>query len=359
MKAAKALIDLSALRSNLQRLKALAPNSQVMAVVKANAYGHGLLPTAKALEGADAFAVARIEEAFALRAGGIVKPILLLEGFFSASDIPVLEANNIQTVVHSFEQIKALETAELENPIKVWLKLDTGMHRLGIQPKELASAAERLTHCDNVFQPFNLISHFSCADELDNAVTSKQMALFSTCCSEFAGKKSLANSAGIIAWPDSHNDVIRPGIALYGVSPFVESNGAEHQLTPVMTLKSSLIAIREHAQGAPVGYNAVWHAEQDTRLGVIAIGYGDGYPRTAPQGTPVWLNGRKVPVVGRVSMDMLTVDLGPTAQDRVGDEVILWGKPLPVETVAKAVGTIGYELVTKLTQRVKLEYVGE
>lgn len=358
MKAATAVIDLCALRDNLSQLKKMAPNSKVLAVVKANAYGHGLVQIAHAVGAADAFGVARIEEALALRSGGIVKPIVLLEGFFNASDLPILVANNIQTAVHNDEQLTALEEAELESPVKVWLKIDTGMHRLGVHPEEFEASFSRLSVCAQVSQPVNVMTHFSCADELERQETPSQIALFSQLTQAVVGNKSMANSAGVIAWPAAHGDLIRPGIALYGVSPFEQGDARDHGLRPVMTLKSSLIAVRTHKAGEPVGYGGVWRAKQDTKLGVVAIGYGDGYPRNAPAGTPVWVNGRIVPVVGRVSMDMLTVDLGQDAVDKMGDEVILWGEVLPVETVARAIGTIAYELVTKLTPRVSLSFTG-
>ncbi len=356
MKAATAVINLNALRNNLTQLRKMAPHAKVLAVVKANAYGHGLVPIAHAID-ADAFGVARIEEALALRSGGIVKPIVLLEGFFNASDLPILVANNIQTAVHNVEQLNALEQADLDSPVKVWLKVDTGMHRLGVHPEDFLLSVERLQTCAQVSQPINVMTHFSCADEPERPETPAQIALFEELTQDIIGYKSMANSAGVMAWPQAHGDLIRPGIALYGVSPFEQGDASDYGLVPVMTLTSSLIAVRTHCAGEPVGYGGVWRAERDTKLGVVAIGYGDGYPRNAPAGTPVYVNGRIVPVVGRVSMDMMTVDLGPDAIDQVGDEVILWGEDLPVEQVARAIGTIAYELVTKLTSRVPLSFI--
>ncbi|MFO6423782.1 alanine racemase [Motilimonas sp. KMU-193] len=356
MKAATAVINLNALRNNLNQLRQMAPQAKVLAVVKANAYGHGLVPIAHAID-ADAFGVARIEEALALRSGGIVKPIVLLEGFFNASDLPILVANNIQTAVHNIEQLNALEQACLESPVKVWLKVDTGMHRLGVHPEEFEQSMARLQACAQVSQPINVMTHFSCADEPERPETAAQIGLFEQLTQSVIGYKSMANSAGVMAWPKAHGDLIRPGIALYGVSPFEQGDASDYALVPVMTLTSSLIAVRTHRAGEPVGYGGVWRSDRDTKLGVVAIGYGDGYPRNAPTGTPVYINGRIVPVVGRVSMDMMTVDLGPDAMDRVGDEVILWGEQLPVEQVARAIGTIAYELVTKLTSRVPLSFI--
>ncbi|MEF1311778.1 alanine racemase [Vibrio mytili] len=356
MKAARACIDLSALQHNLQRVKVQAPDSKVMAVVKANGYGHGLRHVANSAMAADGYGVARIEEALQLRACGVVKPILLLEGFYSSGDLPVLVTNNIQTVVHCEEQVIALEQAELDNPVVVWLKIDSGMHRLGVRPEQFEQLTSRLNECVNVAKPLRYISHFGCADELESDITLQQIELFNSLTAGCEGERSLAASSGLLAWPQSQLDWVRPGIIMYGVSPFDDKTAQELGYRPVMTLKSHLIAVREVKKGESVGYGGLWTSERDTQVGVIAIGYGDGYPRTAPNGTPVWVNGRKVPIAGRVSMDMLTVDLGPDATDKVGDEAILWGNELPVEEVANHIGTIAYELVTKLTPRVDMEY---
>jgi len=356
MKAATAFINLEALKHNLAQIKQQAPNSKVMAVVKANSYGHGLRHIAKNANGADAFGVARIEEALQLRACGVVKPILLLEGFYSSGDLPVLVTNNIQTVVHCEEQLLALEQAELETPVVVWLKIDSGMHRLGVRPEQYPEFVARLKACRNVAKPLRYMSHFGCADELDKTTTNEQTDLFMALTEGCEGERSLAASAGLLAWPNSQLDWVRPGIIMYGVSPFNDRNAEQMGYQPVMTLKSHLIAVRDVKAGESVGYGGIWTSQRDTKVGVIAIGYGDGYPRTAPNGTPVLVNGRKVPIAGRVSMDMLTVDLGANAQDKVGDEAILWGKALPAEEVACHIGTIAYELVTKLTSRVDMEY---
>lgn len=356
MKAATAHINLEALAHNLACIKQQAPDSKIMAVVKANGYGHGLKHIAKNAKGADAFGVARIEEALQLRASGVVKPILLLEGFYSPNDLPVLVTNNIQTVVHCYEQLEALEQAELEGPVVVWLKVDSGMHRLGVREEQYQEFVERLHRCDNVAKPLRYMSHFGCADELENPMTKQQIELFLSLTEGCNGERSMAASAGLLEWQPSQLDWVRPGIIMYGVSPFGDKTAAEMGFKPVMTLKSHLIAVRDVKKGESVGYGATWTSERDTKVGVIAIGYGDGYPRTAPNGTPVLVNGRKVPIAGRVSMDMLTVDLGPDASDRVGDEAILWGEELPSEEVADHIGTIAYELVTKLTSRVEMSY---
>ncbi|QIA64756.1 alanine racemase [Vibrio astriarenae] len=359
MKAARACIDLSALQHNLRQLRQQASKSKVLAVVKANGYGHGLRHIAQHAQGADAFGVARIQEALQLRACGIVKPILLLEGFYSAMDLPVLVTNNIQTVVHCEEQLDALEEAELDAPVVVWLKVDSGMHRLGVRPEQYQDFVQRLHACKNVAKPLRYMSHFASADEPEKPVTQQQINLFDSLTQGCEGERSLAASAGVLAWPSSYHDWIRPGIIMYGVSPFSDKTAQQLGYKPVMTLKSHLIAVREVKAGESVGYGGIWTSERDTKVGVIAIGYGDGYPRVAPNGTPVLVNGRRAPIAGRVSMDMLTVDLGPDAQDKVGDEAVLWGEGLPVEEVAQHIETIAYELVTKLTSRVDMEYISE
>lgn len=356
MDTTRAVINLKALQHNLQVLQKTAPNSKVLAVIKADAYGHGMVKVAQSLKNVHAFGVARLNEALKLRAAGINKPIVLLEGFFNQSDLATLTEKELQCVVHSQEQVDAVLQAKLHKPLQIWLKLDTGMHRLGFHPEQFDKVYKMLNDSGNVQKPINLITHFHCADEVDNNITARQITLFKQHIQESSGLNSLANSAAIFAWPEAHFDIIRPGIALYGISPFENMSAAELQLRPVMTLKSQLIAIRDHQAGESVGYGANWKAQHATRLGVVAVGYGDGYPRLAPQGTPVLVNGRIVPVVGRVSMDMLTVDLGLDNHDKVGDDVTLWGDGLPAEKVAQHIGTIAYELVTKLTSRVALHY---
>jgi len=330
----------------------------MVAVVKANAYGHGLLETARTLTDADAFGVARLEEALRLREGGITQPVLLLEGFFDADDLPSISREGFHTVVHNEAQLSALEQATLEKPVTVWMKLDTGMHRLGVLPEHADAFYERLSACKNVRQPVNIVSHFARADEPDCGATEKQLALFNHFTDGKPGQRSIAASGGILLWPQSHFEWVRPGIILYGVSPLdTRPWGEDFGFKPVMTLTSSLIAVREHKAGEPVGYGGTWVSERDTRLGVIALGYGDGYPRSAPSGTPVRVNGREVPIVGRVAMDMICVDLGPDAQDKMGDSVVMWGDGLPVERIAEMTGVSAYELITRLTPRMATRYL--
>ena len=354
LRTATAVIDLKALSSNYRLIQTMSPDSKILAVLKANGYGHGLERIAKALPAADAFGVARIDEALALRAAGIVKPIVLLEGFFAETDIDILAVNNLQTIVHNTQQLDAIMNANLEKPLKVWLKIDTGMHRLGINPEQLAHFYRALSASKNVQQPIVLMSHLGCADEKDNSATPKQIALFNELTAELALEKSLANSAGVLAWPESHYQWIRPGLLLYGVSP-LPTDVAVDGILPVMTLQSSVIATREIAAGEAVGYSGAWVSKKKTTIGVVAIGYGDGYPRHAPNGTPVLVNGRRVPLIGRVSMDMITVDLGDNAEDQVGDIATLWGKGLPVEEVAEFATTIPYELLCNITRRVLIQ----
>lgn len=352
-----AQINLQALQHNLSRVRQLAPDSQVLAVLKANAYGHGLVRVAQALSDADAFAVARIDEALALRTGGIVKPIVLLEGFYEAAELPLLLANNLQTVVHNEMQLQALEQTPLEGQLKVWLKIDTGMHRLGIEPAHFEAFYRRLWQCSAVLPGIRLMSHFCCADEPASASTLQQLTLFTELIKGKAEQRSLANSAAILAFAPSHVEWVRPGLMLHGISPFAGQTGCSHQLQPVMRLSSRLIALRKVRAGERVGYGGHWQAPVDTTIGVIAIGYGDGYPRHAVNGTPVWLNGREVLLAGRVSMDMITVDLGTAAIDKLGDEAVLWGPELAIERVAACATTIPYELLCNITPRVDYQYL--
>ncbi|MGQ0287170.1 alanine racemase [Pasteurellaceae bacterium 22721_9_1] len=357
MKPATVKISSAALKHNIQKIKQRAPKSKVIAVVKANAYGHGVEFVANTVESmVDCFGVARLEEALSLRSHGIIKPILLLEGFFSVTDLPVIAVNNIQTVVHNHEQLEALKQADLPYPIRVWLKIDTGMHRLGVNLDEVDYFYQELMKCPNVQNEIGFVSHFSRADEILSDYTVIQLERFLQVTEGKVGERTIAASGGILFWPDSHLDWVRSGIIMYGVSP-TDTPSEIYGFKPVMTLTSSLIAVRTHKAGEPVGYGGTWVSDKDTKIGVVAIGYGDGYPRGIPTGTPVFVNGRRVPIVGRVSMDMVTVDLGLDCKDKVGDEVILWGKELPLEEIAQITGMSSYELMTKLTPRVLTEYV--
>lgn len=354
IRTATATINLSALVDNFTAIKLLAPKSKVLAVLKANAYGHGLALIAEALSQiTDAFGVARIDEALALRASGITKPIVLLEGFFEAQDLAVLADNNLQTIVHNEQQLNEICNASLIQPLKVWLKIDTGMHRLGIDKQEFPRYYQQLSQSSNVQQPIILMSHLGSADDKSSSATDRQLSLFESITAGKANELSLANSAAICNWPKTHFQWVRPGLLLYGVSP-INDLLSNINITPVMTLQSSLIAIRTLAAGETVGYGGAWKSKGKTKIGIIAIGYGDGYPRHAKNGTPVLVNGRRVPLIGRVSMDMITVDLGVNSTDTIGDIATLWGEGLAVEEVASCATTIPYELLCNISRRVKM-----
>jgi alanine racemase len=348
----KITIDLAALRHNLQQVRQYAPKSAVIAMVKSNAYGHGLERIAAALPDAEALGVACSEEGLLLRAAGVTNPIVLMEGLFSADELFRVAANNFILVVHHVSQVEMLEQSATIEPISVWLKIDTGMHRLGFEPNEVRAIFQRLMNCAAVKKPIGLMTHFAQSDSSDRAPTVQQIKSFNSTTQDLSGPRSLANSAGILAWPDAHAEWVRPGIMLYGASPFAGHSGVEYHLEPVMTLTSELIAIHFLPKGSQVGYGGTWTCPEDMRIGVVGIGYGDGYPRHAINGTPVLVNGRICPLAGRVSMDMITVDLRTQPEAKVGDPVLLWGKGLPVEVVAEYSGTIGYELLTRITQRV-------
>lgn len=355
MRPTKITINLHALRNNLRQVRQMAPNSAVIAMVKSNAYGHGINRIAAALPDAEALGVACLEEGLLLRAAGIKNPIVLMEGLFSAKELNTAVMHHFTLVVHHQEQIVMLEQYLAPAAIPVWLKIDTGMHRLGFDPADAVNAYTRLMNCAAVKKPFGLMTHFAEADSLDCPATLQQIEIFNHVTRDLAGPRSLSNSAGIIAWPSAHADWVRPGIMLYGASPFAGRYGAEHQLQPVMELTSTLIAIHTVAKGSRIGYGGTWTCPEDMRIGVVGIGYGDGYPRHAQNGTPVLVNNRPCPLAGRVSMDMITVDLRAQPEAKVGDPVLLWGSGLPVETVAEYSGTTGYELLTRITQRVHVE----
>ena len=359
MKTATAEVRLKSLQLNLERVRRLAPKSHVLAVLKANAYGHGLLPVAKTLEDhADAFGVARINEAIALREGGVEKtPIVLMEGFVTPEHLPLLNKYQLESVIHSPEQLSQFLEAELDEPIQIWLKVDTGMNRLGIPVSQCSEFYQSLSQSPNVKSPIRIMTHFPCADDIGSQMTDAQITVFDDIDETKATELSLCNSAGVIAWPKAHRDWVRPGIMLYGVSPMLGCCGPEHGLEPAMRMTSSIISIKEVEAGQYVGYGATWKSNEKTKIAVVAIGYGDGYPRHAPSGTPVYVNGREVPLAGRVSMDMICIDLGPDAQDKVGDEVILWGPELPIEKIATFANTIGYELLCNITGRVDIRYI--
>jgi len=308
------------------------------------------------LADADALAVACIEEALVLREAGIGKPILLLEGVFEAAELPLCSRWNLAIVVHDPGQVEMLEHARLEKPLSVWLKIDTGMHRLGIAPAQAAAIWRRLRDCPTVAS-IQLLSHLARADEREADFTWRQLQVFEAVGGMLPGERSLANSAAVLAWPQTHFDWVRPGLMLYGASPFANTLADEEGLQPVMTLMTRLISVRRLAKGEAVGYGGTWVCPEAMDIGVAAIGYADGYPRHAPSGTPVLVNGRRAGLAGRVSMDMLGIDLRGHPEAKVGDPVVLWGPDLPVEIIAQAAGAIPYTLFCGVTTRVHFQYV--
>lgn len=351
-------IDTAALAHNLGVARAAAPHSKVLAVVKANGYGHGLLRVAHALRAADGFAVLSIEEAAALRSEGFSHPIVLLEGYFQPDELADIARLRLRPVIHRPDQAEILARAHLPHRLDVLLKIDTGMHRLGVRPAQVAKTLAALQANPNVGR-ITLMTHFACADEPGIGIAA-QMEVFRACLSVPSGGEgtlpvTLANSAALLRYPETHGNWVRPGIMLYGASPFADQTGADLGLLPVMHLESRLIAAQRIKKGEAVGYAATYIAERDMNIGVVACGYADGYPRHAGTGTPIVVEGRLTRTLGRVSMDMLAVDLTPVPNAHIGSRVTLWGDELPVEHVAHAAGTIAYELLTALAPRVRVE----
>ena len=348
-----ARIDMAALAHNLGVARAAAPNAKVLAVIKANGYGHGLLRVARALRGADGFAVLTLAGAAQLRAEGYTHPIVLLEGFFSPDELPEIARLRLRPVIHRVDQVDVLAKARLEHRLDVLLKVDTGMHRLGLAPKRVPEVLARLQALPQVGR-VTLMTHFACADEAAVGVVA-QVAAFSSLPGIAELPRTLANSAALLRYPETHADWVRPGIMLYGVSPFPGQTGADLGLLPVMSLESQLIAVQTVRKGEGLGYGYAFVAERDMKVGIAACGYADGYPRHAPTGTPVLVAGQLSRTLGRVSMDMLCVDLTAVPAAHVGSPVVLWGAGLPVEHVAAAAGTIAYELLTAIAPRVRME----
>jgi alanine racemase len=354
IRSAHATLDLGAVSHNLARVRSLVPNAKIMAVVKANAYGHGLLRIARSLPDVDAFAVARVDEGLALRQAGIRQRIAVLQGFVSHEELELHSIHHLEPVIHSPRQVELLERTPPSEPLAVWAKLDTGMHRLGLLADEFAPCFRRLQACPSVRQPIPVMTHLANADVLQDTLTDRQLAMFREVLSGVRAECSIANSAGLLAWENARVEWVRPGIVLYGVSPFPYRTGSDDGLKPVMTFRTRLIAIKPVKAGAAVGYGGDWICPHPTRLGIAAVGYGDGYPRHAQPGTPVLVRGRRVPLIGRVSMDMITLDLTDCPQAEVEDEVALWGDGLPVEEIARNASTIPYDLLCGITQRVKM-----
>ncbi len=349
----RALIDLGALRHNLSVVRSLCPHSRVMAMVKADAYGHGLLPVAQALRSADGLAVARLEEALQLRRAGISQPLLLLGSLLDAGDLEICASERIDVEVHD-EATAELVCRRRGSPLNVWLKLDSGMHRLGLDPAAFRTTDAWLRRAPAVAEVVHM-THFACADELASSRTAQQFETFRQAHGDSDAMTSVANSAALIGRPEARGDWVRPGIMLYGDNPLADSHPLP--LQPVMTLCARVLAIREIDVDEAVGYGARWSSERPSRIATLGIGYGDGYPRHAESGTPVLLNGRRAPLAGRVSMDSITVDVTDIDDVRVGDEAILWGEGLPAAEVARHADTISYELFTSIGSRVSRDYL--
>src|SRR5271169_6320965 len=343
-----ARIDLSALQQNLQTARR-ATSARIMAVIKADAYGHGMMRCAEALDAADGFALLDMRDAMRLREAGFRQTILLLEGAFTPDDLPLMAGHDLACVVHSPQQLAMLDAAPRKNNLAVWLKVNSGMNRLGFAPQDAPAAMEKLkTH--PAVRNITLMTHFSHADEAEGVAV--QVQLFNQLAAPYRVACSLANSAALLRYPQSHADWVRPGIMLYGASPFMETSAQQLGLKPVMTLHSKIISVRELRAGERIGYGGAFCAGQAMRIGVAACGYADGYPRHAPTGTPVLVNGQRTRSLGRVSMDMLCVNLSALPDAGVDSRVTLWGEGLPVEEVAHAADTISYELLCALTERV-------
>jgi alanine racemase len=351
----RAVIEPRALRDNLTTIRERVRRARVMAVVKANAYGHGLVPTALSLPDADAFAVARLEEGLALRAAGITHPIVLLEGVFTAEQLLEAARHGFELVIHDALQVELLEEMTGSHRFVLWIKIDTGMNRLGFPPREFAAALERVRRLQPAPLEIRLLTHLACADERDGRMTNEQLARFREATRGLDYSVSIANSAGIFGSTKVVGDWVRPGLALYGASPFADSTATQLGLTPVMSLESSVIAVRRLTTGETVGYGAAWAAPRDSLIAIIAAGYGDGLPRGLPGGTPVLVGGVRAPLVGRVSMDMIAADITGFPEVHVGTPAVLWGPGLPVEEIARHAGTIPYELLCSVSQRVPLE----
>ena len=357
-RAVSASIDIGALRQNFRQVRQAVGAVQVLSVIKADAYGHGLQAVAAALADSDGFGVASVDEAVQLRDLGVRKPIVVFGSFSSSTEVPVLLQQNIVPMMHCVEQLELLEQASYSGQCDVWIKIDTGMHRVGFDEAEVGAIVARVQRCCSVRRVL-LMSHLANADDPEDPFSRQQIASFKRCTDAYELERSVANSAGVLAWPASHFQWVRPGLMLYGVSPLQSRTGAELGLRPVMTLKSEIIALKTVLAGERVGYGGTWTAERTTRLAVVACGYGDGYPRRTAPNSAVLIDGRRAAIVGHVSMEMMSVDVSAHPNVALGDEVVLWGPGLAVEEVAANAATIGYELLCGVTKRVPRIRVGD
>jgi alanine racemase len=346
-----ATIDAAAMRHNLSVVRKHAPRARVMAVIKAGGYGHGLLRAASALKDAEGYALLEVEEAIRLRQAGYRQRIVLLEGFFDARELPALVEHDLSVVVHRMDQAAALADLPARGKLDVLLKVNSGMNRLGLSSAEYAAALERLRGNPGI-RSITLMTHFANAD--DSRGVEWQLERLRRLAGRDSLQVSFANSAAILRYPETHGDWVRPGIMLYGCSPFAEGSGNDLGLKAAMTLESRLIGVQQLSSGDTVGYGGAFRAERATRIGVIACGYADGYPRHAPNGTPVMVEDELTATVGRVSMDMLCADITHIPRANIGSRVVLWGEGVPVERVAAAAGTVGYQLMCALAPRVRI-----
>jgi alanine racemase len=351
-RATVATIHLGALQRNLARVRELAAGAKIMAVVKADGYGHGLERVARALRDADAFGVAALGDGLRLRAAGITNRIVVLCGPDEIADLAEFRRLQLDAVIHHESQLRWLEADRDPRPLRAWLKIDTGMHRLGIDPEDAESAHARLRALTNVHTDIVLMTHFAASDEFDKPMTAEQTARFARATTNLPGERALANSAGIVGWPAARGDWVRVGGLLFGLSVIDGKPGADLGFEPVMTLSTRVISIKQIRKGEPIGYAAAWICPEDMPVGVAAIGYGDGYPRNIDATTPVLVNGVHAAIVGRVSMDLITIDLRRVPSAGIGDRVVLWGRGLPVEDIAAHAGTISYDLTCGMTKRV-------
>lgn len=348
----RATIHSDALGHNLALAKMRAPHSKIMAVIKADGYGHGMLRVARALADAEGFAVLRVEEGVALRAAGFRQTILLLEGLFESEEFKIAAQHDLSLVVHNEDQVRMLEQAQATVTVDIFVKLNTGMNRLGFLPTRFWAAYDRLKACKSV-RAMTLMTHFATADEAPGIA--EQYKRFASLTDEISLPKSLANSATLLRYPEAHVDWVRPGIMLYGATPFADVSAAAIGLKSAMTFSSKIIGVQNLSAGDSVGYGRLFTAAKPTRLGVVACGYADGYPRHALTGTPLLVASKRTRTLGRVSMDMLYADITDIPEADIGSPVELWGPNIPVDEVAHAAGTVGYELLCALAPRVPVE----
>jgi len=353
-----AKIDLAAIKHNLKQVKQLTPSSRVMSVIKANAYGHGIIHTAQALADSDAFAVARLSEGIKLREAGVQHDIVLLEGVLTVEDLQTAAEFSLSLVFHNQLQIDFLSQAQISKPLTFcWLMVETGMNRLGFPVDKVDKALQDLTQSKKLSNPVGLMSHFANADSVDDLRNQQQLEKLERCADKRNIPISMANSGAILSFAASNYDWVRPGLMLYGVSPFENQSASDIGLKPVMKLTSVLTAIQDLQAGDQVGYGGDWIASQATAVGIVSIGYGDGYSRQLSNVGKVVVNDKIVAVLGRVSMDMIAIDLSDIDKASVGNEVLLWGSDiLPIENIAQQAKTIPYELLCQVSERVKRDY---